>query len=336
MNESGNEPTRRNDPVEALLGQASPRPVPPAEDAAAVRAAVHAEWRSVVAGRRRRSRLTYAAVAASLLAAVTVLVTTLLSGGVQPVPVATIDKSHGTIYLLGNRSERIELAGVATIHSTQVIETGQHSGLGLTWNKGGSLRVDADTRIEFPGETTVFLHRGRIYFDTGVGGSDTALVVDTEHGSITHIGTQYMAAAGRGSLIVSVREGKVRIDGHYHEQTAGAGKQVEIRGSARPIVAELPGHGDAWAWTEAMSPNIDLDNRSAYEFLQWVGRETGHEIVFTGTEAEGIARGARLVGTVQADPRTELRLRMMTTDLEYRFDAANGTIEISMIGSHRH
>ena len=57
-----------------------------------------------------------------------------------------------------------------------------------------------------------------------------------------------------------------------------------------------------------------------YEFLQWVGRETGHTIQFESQSAEALARNEQLRGAVNADPRTELRLRMMTVDLEARFD----------------
>ena len=39
-----------------------------------------------------------------------------------------------------------------------------------------------------------------------------------------------------------------------------------------------------------------------------MGRETGHEIVFESDEAERLATDTELVGSVQAEPRTELRL----------------------------
>ena len=59
---------------------------------------------------------------------------------------------------------------------------------------------------------------------------------------------------------------------------------------------------------------------TVYEFLQWVGRETGHTIRFESQAAETLAKHEQLRGAVNADPRTELRLRMMTVDLEARFD----------------
>lgn len=335
MKQTSDEHMNRDDPVEALLGQAKPRPAPPAEDAAEVRAAVHAEWRAVAAGHRRRARVRQFGVAASLLVAVSLLLASLLSNDIDPVPVASIDKSHGTIYLLGDRSKRVELAGTATIHSGQVIETGASSGLGLEWGGGGSLRIDADTRTEFVDAESVFLHRGRVYFDSGMAGDDAQLVIDTDNGSVRHVGTQYMIATDGDRLVVSVREGSVEINGQYHDRTAVAGKQVELRGSAQPTVADLPGHSGAWTWIETMSPNIDLDDRSAHDFLRWVGRETGHAVVFASPEAERVARVTTLVGAVEADPRTELRLRMMTTDLMHEFDPVEGTIKVDLVRSDR-
>ena len=100
----------------------------------------------------------------------------------------------------------------------------------------------------------------------------------------------------------------MKIDGRHYDETAGRGKQVQMRGSMRPVVIALAPSSDTWAWIEALSPRIDLSSFSAREFLSWVGRETGHEIVFESDEAERLATDTELVGSVQAEPRTELRL----------------------------
>lgn len=331
MNSEHTDRTNRNDPVEAVLSQARPRPVPPAADEQAIRDAVQAEWKSVVETRSAGKRWMRFAIAASVVVLASAMIVTLRPGPLPGAEVARIEKSAGTIYRLGDSSELIEVADVESIHAGQIIVTGADAALGLDWASGGSLRVDADTRIEFVDDTTVFLHEGRVYFDSISG--DAEFLIDTEYGTVTHLGTQYMAAARRDGLIVSIREGRVRVDGRYHDQTVGHGKQVEIRGSGRPVLVDLPSHGPAWAWVEAMSPGIDLTNRSAYEFLLWVGRETGYEISYASTGAEELATTTRLIGMVEADPRTELRLRMLTTDLEYAFDADRGVIRVFLVGA---
>jgi len=330
MNMSGNEARGGEDPVEAILKKAGRRLAPPIEDEREIREAVRGEWLALIDQRRMRQRGMGFAVAAILIVAATALFTMLPQDRADPYPIASIDKSAGTIYLLVENSALVELPGAATVYAGQVIQTGPDGSLGLGWGRGGSLRIDRDTRIEFIDRDTVFLHRGRVYFDSRAGTGSSRLAMDTELGSVAHLGTQYMASVDMQELVVSVREGRVHVDGRYHARTAEAGKQVRLRGTARPVVVDLPSHGEPWSWTEALSPGIDLDNRSAYEFLEWVGRETGHKVVFESADAERLATHTLLVGSVEADPRTELRLRMMTTDLEYAFDSGEGTIHIRM------
>ena len=328
MNSPDRKPHGGQDKIEAILKTAAPRPAPPAADEQVIREAVRAEWQSVVAQRRGRMRRWQLAAAASVLVAIVALVTLLPTAPTAPVEVAGIEKSNGTIYRLIENAELVELPDAQTVFSGQVIETASDGSLGLNWNKGGSLRIDRDTRVEFPDAGTAHLHRGRIYFDSGSGSGESRLIVTTDQGSIMHIGTQFMAEVSPTELVVSVREGKVRIDSVFHDSTAQAGEQLRMRGSAQPVTLDIPTYGDLWTWTEATSPGIDLKNRSAHEFLNWISRQTGHEIVFDTPAAEQLALDTILVGRVEADPRTELRLRMMTTDLEYTFDSTGGKIHV--------
>ena len=100
-------------------------------------------------------------------------------------------------------------------------------------------------------------------------------------------------------------------------------------GSARPSVTNTSGIGAEWQWIEAVSPAISVDGMSVFDFLHWVGRETGHAIRFESATAEALARDSLLKGSVNAGPRAELRLRMMTVDLEARFDEEGPAIVVS-------
>jgi hypothetical protein len=93
-----------------------------------------------------------------------------------------------------------------------------------------------------------------------------------------------------------------------------------MTGSAQPSITNTSGTGSEWQWIEAVSPSISVDGMSAYEFLLWVGRETGHAVEFEAESAENLARNTQLKGRVVASPREELRLRMMTVDLDAQFD----------------
>jgi hypothetical protein len=123
-----------------------------------------------------------------------------------------------------------------------------------------------------------------------------------------------------------VREGEVSIDGTYHDQTVHKGQRVEMTGSSRPTVTNTTGAGREWQWVETVAPAISVDGMTVLEFLQWVAREIGHSLQFESDDAEALARSTLLKGTVNADPRTELRLRMMTVDLDARIDPQSSAI----------
>lgn len=318
----------KGDAIEELLRRAAPRASPPGDDERAVREAVRTEWRVAIGRRRARRRLASAAIAATVLLAVTVNYDSFPGAGVAPVELATIDKSHGSIFLQGEQAQPVPVDGLATIHAGQTMTTGHDAAAGLAWAGGGSLRVDKDTQIEIVSAAEVYLHTGRVYFDSD--GADTAspFAIRTPHGVVSHVGTRYMTAADSDRLVVSVREGRVEIEGRYFDRTAHAGQQVEIAGGARPEITRVTGTGADWEWIEQVSPNLDVDGKPAYEFLQWVGRETGYRVVFASDTAERIARESLLVGTVESDPRTELRLRMLTIDLDAAFDVNRSALVI--------
>ena len=333
MRKSGEEYTvRSDDAVEALLEQAEPRPVPPAADEQEVRDAVRAEWQAVTGKYRARRRVTRFAIAASVLIAATLSFNAFRDTGIAPVEVASFDKSYGSIYLLGDQSELTELAGVATVATGQTVMTGAESGIGLAWHAGGSLRMDEATTIEFVGNDAVYLRAGRVYFDSRA--ASVNFTVQTAQGDVTHHGTQYMTAVDGSTLTISVREGEISIDRGRGKDSAFAGQQVRIVGGAAATVTNISRSGAQWEWVEATAPTLDFSGKSTYEFLQWVARETGYDLVFEDAEAERVARAGRLVGAIaDLDPRRELEVRMLGEDLDYAFDRASGTIIISSIGS---
>jgi ferric-dicitrate binding protein FerR (iron transport regulator) len=320
---------REPDPVEALLSRAQPRPAPPAEHEQQVRDAVYAQWRGAAARRLSRRRVLQFAAAASVLLAVAAGFNLYRDSGVAPAEIATISKSHGSVYLIGERSELRELPSIDTVLAGQTMVTGSDAGIGLDWHGGGSLRVDADTTVEFLSADSIHLRQGRVYFDSRVEHGAAALTISTAHGDLTHVGTQYMAAVDTLTLVVSVREGAVTISRRGGDDRAAAGQRLEFAGDARPLVSNISRTGSQWAWIEATAPTLDFSGRSTYEFLQWVGRETGYSVEFESAEADRLARDGRLVGTIPGlDPRGELEVRMLGEDLDYAFDEVRGTLNI--------
>lgn len=330
---------RGEEAVEELLEHATPRPAPPSEDEAIIRDAIHAEWQAVTGRIRMRRRVTRFAIAATVLLGIAVAFNVLQVSNAPAVQVATIGKSHGSIYLLGQQSTLQEMTDHAIIFAGQIIETGDDAGIGVDWGNGGSLRIDENTRIEFTSADSVYLHSGQVYFDSQPSQLVTAITgsgfeIATDHGTVRHLGTQYMTYADNSKLSVSVREGEVLVDGEYvDEAVAVEGQKLTVSGGARPVVVNISGHGEAWAWIETTAPAVNVDGRSVNAFLTWVGRETGLRIAYESPAAEQMARDGILRGNVDMDPRDELRFRMSGEDLNYRIEG--GTIYISTIDSSR-
>jgi ferric-dicitrate binding protein FerR (iron transport regulator) len=316
---------KTDEAVEALLEQATPRPVPPDAETAAVRAAVRAEWRQVTGRRRSRQRWTRLAVAASVLAAVFLSLNQLRTTGVAPATVASIDNRFGTIHVVGEDGALESGNDLSGILAGQSLVTDDASGLALSWGTGGSLRIDADTRIEFVSADRVYLRSGRVYFDSeptlaSASRPDARLTIATDFGDVTHVGTQYMARAGRELLTVSVRRGEVIVRGDGFTETAGRHLQMAISGSGTSSIVNIRPYGEAWAWVERTSPSIPLDGRSVDQFLEWVSHETGLEIRYESSKAEAYARREILNGILEAGPRRSLETWMLGTDLAWRIE----------------
>jgi hypothetical protein len=315
-----------HDVLDDLLRHAKPRPVPAAEGLAAAKAAVRQEWLDATHRRSVRRRTLGLALAATVVLAAFVAVSLVQAPVVPPVHVATIKKSFGPVYLLGEQAELSPTGDLHEIVSGQTIVTGSSAGLALAWKSGGSVRVDQGTRIRFEDAQSVYVEEGRVYFDSrrtlvaGIDGGDVPVfVIRTPHGVLQHLGTQYMAKVEPATLVVSVREGSVTIDGRFFKQTIEAGQQATVSGPRRPAVLSISRSGSAWEWVSRTTPPADVDGRTLYEFLTWVSREMGLELRFEG-QAEAVAHAAVLRGTVDTEPADALRLRLATAALAWRIE----------------
>ncbi len=311
--------------LESLLSQAGPRPVPSAEDLATARERVHGEWRSVV-GRRRRNRLFGLAAAAAVVVAVFLSFDLVQTGDAPAVRVASIERSFGSIYLHGERAELQETNDLISVTAGETVVTGSQSGVAFSLGEGLSVRADERTRIEFVDAATVRLHDGRVYVDAH-GAQHIDLRIESEHGAVMHVGTQYMMTVDKRALVVSVREGKVVVDGSFHDATVERGQLVRLSGSQKPGFANVALCGEHWKWVEALAPSTDFDGRSVHEFLQWVSRETGRALEFESRGAERLALAETLNGQIDTAPTDALRVWMMGVDLDWRIEG--GVIYIS-------
>jgi hypothetical protein len=320
--------------LEQLLREASPRPVPGAADTDAVRDAVRLEWQAVSGKHQSRRRLLHMAMAATLLLGVFSILNTLRVADVDVVSVASIEKRFGAIYVLGEESQMTRVDDLQNIQSGQTIITGDDAGVALAWGRGGSVRLDKNSRVEFRDGDTVYLQEGQLYFDStpsvlaadASAGEVASFKVETDYGLVSHVGTQFITAVDAGALKVTVREGTVEVAGQYHDYRAMQGEQVSFVGSQQPVVTNFPEYGAAWEWVGATSPSISVDGRSAHEFLLWASRELGREIVYGDAAVEEELRSAILRGDINTAPADALAMRMATAGIAWRVE--EGTIYV--------
>lgn len=332
MNNPDNNAVRDDDrAIEDLLGRAAPRPTPPVEATQKAKQAIRQEWQQVTRRRTMVRRAILTATAASFVLAIALVMNTLLAPVEQPVQVATMDKAVGTVYMLGEKSELNPVADLAAVRSGETIKTDTDAGVGLSWRNGGSLRLDENTEVRFVSATRIELNSGRVYFDSmPETGLPATLTIATREGDVTHVGTRYMAAVDSASLTVSVRDGKVRVDG-YHKVTVDEGKRTRLIGSSQPETLDLRGYGPEWQWIELTAPAQALGGSKLKDLLEWVARETGYRLEFMeGLEAD--IEEVDVTGVDRDTPREALEKSLRISALDYRFDDENGVIIISHAG----
>lgn len=316
-----------DDELGRVLRQAGPRPTPTPDVLSEARASVRSEWRAMLKRRQRKRVWIGGAVAASLLAAVSLLL--------MPPPaieqVASIDKLSGSIYVSTNSGELERASDLSLLHVGQSLRTGRDSVAGLMLASGASLRVASETSVVFGPDGALELRAGKLYVDSepdplvGVtAATDNALVIRTPLGSVTHIGTQYMVELTEQQLVVSVRAGAVEIDKAVRG-VAGERLTTDGLGVDR---SRISGWGADWKWAERATPAIDVEQQTADAFLRWVAHETGLKIEYRDAATEQNAATTVLSGAIEATPREALSVWVLAADYQYELDEAGGVIRI--------
>ncbi|MEA2599075.1 MAG: transrane sensor [Acidobacteriota bacterium] len=166
------------------------------------------------------------------------------------------------------------------------------SGPVLVQTVGGvTVRLHAETRLRFVSAAVLALERGAIYVDTGSGPrSSTAIVVRTPLGTVRDVGTRFaIQVVDPETLLVRVRDGEVLTEHQGRTDRTPAGQELVLRRDGTVERHAVAIHGPAWEWVLETAPGFEIEGRSLREFLDWVSRETGWQIVFADPE---LARSA--------------------------------------------
>ena len=285
----------------ALLRSVGPRPTPPADFAAEVRAAVAAEWRATVAARHPQRRFTqpWLAIAASVAVLAVAVGVALPRWKAAGVPVAVVARVTGAAEIRHSTNGAWQALGTTSpVAASGEIRTSSSGRVALRRPDGLEVRLDTDTQLAFAGYERARLASGGVYVDAGTPGSGSgAFVVGTPYGDVRHVGTQYVASVHDGALQVAVREGSIAIDRGQVPVVARAGEALAVREDGSVVRSQVDTHGQAWLWAAAIAPEFAIEGRSLDEFLAWAGRETGRKIVYTSAEAAREAEQTMLKGS---------------------------------------
>ena len=191
---------------------------------------------------------------------------------------ATWRDDRSQVQPLGARREFVEGERLATGADTRVA---------LRWHDGGSLRLDSSSRLELVSADAVRLTAGSLYFDS-VGGAEgvaaPALAVQTPAGEVVHIGTQFMVTVAGDEVVLSVREGQVKVTGDGFELVVDTNEELDLRADGTREVTAIDGHGERWAWAADVAPQIELDGRTTFDVVAWAARETGRRVVYADVD----------------------------------------------------
>src|SRR5690606_26918450 len=217
-----------------------------------------------------------------------------------------------------------------------IMQTDAQSRAAVSFPAGLSLRLDRDTRINVDANDRITLASGAVYIDAPPGlGSANDLTVDTAAGSVQHVGTQYEVRTQADAMVVSVREGRVRVTNSTTSNTGDAGQVLRLTSNGQLTRSSLAASDPHWQWAMQSAPDFDIDDQSLATFLQWIARETGRQVVYSTPQAEAAAEAVKLRGSISGlDADIALTTVLATTQLRrYQTDTTEIGIELTPIGS---
>jgi ferric-dicitrate binding protein FerR (iron transport regulator) len=321
--------------IEQLLRKVGRRDEPAAQVQAEVRQAVYAEWRTTVAQRTRRKRWMVSGIAAGT--AVVALGATLLLRQIAPSSATTLVASiaqvqagstSGVVQVRGEDGSWRDVTPGERLPAGASLRTDATTRVALQFENGLSMRVDSGSLVQLAAVDRAVLERGRLYVDAPPSGH-APLTVQTQFGSIAHVGTQYQAQVDGRRLIVSVREGRVSIAGETGEWQLLHTERLVVDVAGTAIRDRVPAHDASWSWAAEAAPPFDIDNRTLASFFDWAARETGRSLNYTSPQARAEAEKLILRGsTGSLNPHQALAAVVATTN--FAVTSSDASLDIGL------
>jgi ferric-dicitrate binding protein FerR (iron transport regulator) len=294
-----------------------------------IREATEQEWRETTRTSRRRQASRFAVAGSFVALALAALWAFQTMSPGTPVAVfgrVVAAESPGLVELR-------RFAADAAVAPGSPLEVGQRLDVRgdtvVNIEAGGNLRIARSSAIEIRAPDVVRLTRGELYVDIPPGAqAATSFRVLTRAGEFRHDGTQFAVLISADLTTLKVREGRVVWKGAAGESTVAAGTEVTLDRDGNATRRQIPTAGRDWSWTEAMAPDVVIENRPLLEFLNWFARETGRKL-----EIDELSRqqaGAILMhGSVRGLTVTEALSVVMATTTSLKYELPEGVIRVS-------
>lgn len=289
-------------------------------------ARVEAHWETVVAEQRKsqpaRFNPNFAIAASVVLAVAAGFLTWRYTLDAPPIDSIVASRIVGEVRVDGRA-----IATGDTIPVDGVITTANDSRVALQLADGQSLRIDEDTQLVASAESRFGLGRGAVYFDSGRSVDASPVFIDTPYGVATDIGTQFQVRLQANTVVVGVREGIVALSRPGLEAlTVDRGQLLEIADDGGADRREIE-DDSMWDWVNAIAPEIDTNDMTLANYLDWYAREKGYEIEWADTQSRDEAMGIRLSVSIQGLTLDEgLAVAQATAPFEYEID--DGTMRV--------
>jgi ferric-dicitrate binding protein FerR (iron transport regulator) len=274
-----------------------------------------------VSRRRRTERRAFVAAAALATAAAVAMTTRIWPRSealLVPGVLATIDRLEGEVRVAatGRDTEAKRPAWLADALSVGgEIETAAGRA-GLRLARGGSLRIDRNSRVRLLSAEAIELSVGGVYLD--VTRETGALEVRTPFGVVKDIGTQFEVRFDASTLRVRVRSGKVEVHGRDGAEPAEAGTEIIVGAEGtkrRTVAADDP----VWEWTIGLAPAFRSDGRPLGAFLAHLCREQGWTLTYSSPELAREVSAIVLHGSLEGlKPSDALEVALAASALDYR------------------
>lgn len=252
-------------------------------------------------------------------------------------PVAFLELARGEVAMLSEGGLRTEgrlmnLTSNTPLPVGAVIETsGATARAALRFEDGGSMRLDADSRVRFTSSSTVVLDRGAVYFDSE-GRSGGAVEVRTTLGMVREIGTQFevrlLQGENKKSLRVRVREGRIVLKHGQETESAEVGEELLLGEDGSLERRAVDRHGPHWNWVLEAAAAPQVEGLALQTFLDWFARQGGWTLRFTEPALAAEASTIILHGDVENLNAFEAATMVLgSSRMEYRLEGEVLVIE---------